>query len=200
MKVYNKKKKVIIIGSGGHAKVVYDTIPKNKFEVIGVSDIKKTLDKYFYKLSLIRENELLIKDYPAEKFILCNGIGMVDVKHNKRKQVFQKFKKQGFSFLSIIHKFSFISEKSKIFEGAQIMAGAIVQNSSSIGKNTLINTNASVDHDCDISDNCHIAPGATICGGVKIGSNSIIGAGATILPGCNIPQDSKIKAGECIKN
>ena len=199
MKV-NNKKKVIILGSGGHAKVVYDTIPKNNFKVIGVADIKKKLDKHFYKLSLIRENELLIKDYPAEEFILCNGIGMIDVKQNKRRQVFEKFKKEGFSFLSIIHKFSFISEKSKIFEGAQIMAGAIVQTSSLIGRNTVINTNASVDHDCDISDNCHIAPGATVCGGVKIGSNSLIGAGATILPGCKIPQNSKIKAGECIKN
>ena len=195
MRLDNKRKKVIIIGSGGHAKVVYDALSKSTLNIIAIMDIKKKLNEFFYPLNLIGENDLLIKNYPKDKFILCNGLGMINVKSNKRKQVYDKLKKRGFSFLTIKHKFSFVSESSIILEGAQIMAGAIVQNSSVIGKNTIINTNASVDHDCDINDNCHIAPGAILNGNVIIESGSFIGSGSVVKESIKIKKNSIIGAG-----
>ena len=65
-------------------------------------DIKKKLNEFFYPLKLIGENDLLIKNYPEEKFILCNGLGMISVNPNKRKQVYDKFKKKRL-FISNYH-------------------------------------------------------------------------------------------------
>ena len=193
------KKKNILIGTGGHAKVVYDLLNYKGLTVDYVVDPKKKVDFFFKKTRhLINDNEIFKKFLPNSCNIIM-GIGSTNKKSILlRKEIFYKYNEQGYKFLKIIHDFSYISKNSNLSEGVQVFAGSIIQPSCNIGENTIINTKVSIDHDCYISNNCHIAPGATLCGGVQIGEDSFIGAGTVILPNTKLPSNSFIKAGKLI--
>jgi len=189
-----RKKLVIIIGFGGHAKVLIDILKKNLFKIIGFVEKKNIKSFNNYKF-LGRDKKIF--DYSPNKVFLINGIGYIG-KDKLRKKIFERFKKKKYNFLSLKHSKSIIANNVKCLEGSQIMAGSVLQSGCVIGKNSIINTSVSIDHDCQIGDNVHISPGTTICGNVKIGNNTFIGAGSLIIPNINIPSNSFIKAGEKI--
>lgn len=193
------KKINILLGAGGHAKVIYDLLKKKGLSIDFVVDPKKKIDLYFKKTKhLLNENDILNNFLPNTCNIIM-GLGSTNRKSILlRKKIFYKFNKKGYNFLKVIHNFSYISETSNLSEGVQVFAGSIIQPSCNIGENTIINTKVSIDHDCDIKSNCHIAPGVTLCGGVKIGKDSIIGAGAILLPNTKLPSNSFVKAGTCV--
>lgn len=188
---------VIIIGGGGHAKVLIDALLLNKVIILGIvdSDLSQKGNSIL-GISVIGDDDVVFK-YEPGKIQLVNGIGSVGLPI-KRQRVFDKFKGMGFTFASVIHPSAVIASDAEVREGAQIMAGAIIQLGSRIGKNSIVNTKASVDHDCIIGDHVHIAPGVTISGGVRVGNGVHIGTGAIVIQGINIADGSLIGAGSLV--
>jgi UDP-perosamine 4-acetyltransferase len=195
-------KKFIIIGAGGHAKVVADAIIYAGGVVEGFLDPNIEIGKTILDQAVLGGDDYL-NNIVIEEFHLANGIGTTPTKVNVgneiRKKIFKKYFEKGFSFPPIIHSSASVSKYSELGDGVQIMAGAIVQPSVKIGKNTIINTKSSIEHDCVIGDDCHIAPAATLCGGVTVGDNCFIGAGAIIYPGRQVKSGSVIAAGFIFK-
>lgn len=109
-----------------------------------------------------------ISAYSCDAVELVNGLGSVG-DTSLRTDIFSKFKKQGYSFRSIIHPSAVVSPDCALGEGVQIMAGTVVGTGSKIAANSIINTGTIVDHECDIGRDVHIAPGCTLSGGVHIG-------------------------------
>lgn len=196
-----KEKKLILVGAGGHAKVILDIIDLNKKKVTAVFDLKDVLDVTFKKYIHIKTDQELSKKISYNKYDMVNGIGIIPGKNKEiRKKIFYKYKLLGFSFISIVHPSAVVSKIVKLGEGINIMAGCVIQAGTKIKHNTIINTGSTIDHDCEIGENVHIAPGVTICGNVKVGNNCFIGAGSTILPGAIIPEDKVIPSGLIVKN
>ena len=196
-----KNKKVIMLGAGGHAKVLYDVILINNINVYAVADTSRYLHKPFSSLVHICSDENIEKKLLPEKYDVINAIGMVPGKKiSLRKDLYDFYKLRGYSFISVLHPSAVISQSSKISEAVNIMAGCIIQANTEIYENSIINTGVKIDHDCIIGKNVHIAPGVTLCGNVKVGDNSFIGAGVVGLPGTVIPSNSIIPAGDVLKN
>ena len=189
-----KNKSIILIGGGGHSKVLFDVLKKKGLRIIGFIDKNK---KKKIKNCKYLGNDESILNYSSNKIFLINGIGFSKDK-SKRRKVYELFKKKNFNFLELKHPTSIISDDVYFDEGSQIMAGVIIQPGCSIGKNSIINTGALIDHDCKIGENVHIAPGAVICGNVSIGNNTLIGAGTIITPNIKIGSNIFIKAGQTI--
>ena len=189
-----KKQLVIIIGLGGHSKVLLEILKQKSFKIIGYTD--KTKNCIIAGIPYLGNDEKVL-DFSPKDIFLVNGIGYPK-RENVRKKKFKYFKEKKYNFLTLKHSNSIISNNVKCSEGSQIMAGSVIQPGCIIGKNSIINTLASIDHDCIIGDNVHIAPGAILCGNVKIGNNSFIGAGSIIVPNISIKSNSFIKAGEKI--
>jgi sugar O-acyltransferase (sialic acid O-acetyltransferase NeuD family) len=189
------KKKLFIIGSGGHAGVIEDILNLNKISITGIIDDKITNNK-LNKYKFYRQSDFL-KKFNPDSCLLLNGIGNI---HNssKRKDVRELFHKSGYKFTSAIHPSSIISKNSKIASDAQIMAGAILNNGVIINENCIINTGVIIEHDCKIGSGCHIAPGAILCGGVKLENDVFIGANSTIIQNQTITESSFIKASSLI--
>lgn len=196
----NNKKRYLIIGGGGHAKVCYEICKKKKIKIYGVlvKDKDESLDVFFKKENVkkIHDINFVLKDKKNFKFI--NGVGHL-IHSNHRNNINDFFKKNKIKFENLIHPSAIISKYSTIRQGVQIMAGSVIQTNSIINENTIINTNTSIDHDCIIGKNCHIAPGVTICGGVKIGDNVFIGAGSVVVNNLIIKSNSIFKANTLIK-
>lgn len=190
-------KHYIIIGSGGHARVLLDTMRCLGLPATACSDTNaERVGQTLNGVPIIAETDLA-KQYPPETTLLINSIGGVK-DMAPRRRVYEAFKKSGYRFLTLIHPTAFVAGDAIIGEGAQIMAGAIVITGSQVGENTIINTRASVDHDCVLGAHCHIAPGSTLSGSVRVGDGTLIGTGASVIQGITLGEHCVVGAGAAV--
>ncbi len=175
------EKPVVILGAGGHSRVLYDCLELLKREIMDVCE----------------DDQDVLKNYKPQKVDLVMGIGSVR-DTDLRRAIFLKFKSKGYRFASVIHPSANIGSKVLMGEGVQVMAGAIIQIGSRLGNNVLVNTNTVLDHDCEIGDHTHIAPGATLSGGVKIGTECHIGTGVSIIQNIRLGDHSLVGAGSAV--
>jgi len=191
-----KSKPVIIIGAGGHARVVADILFLLKKDVIGFTDayIKPGIDSYGNK---ILGSDSVINSYSSEEINLVNGIGAMPLTKT-RWEIAEKYRELGYSFLTIVHPSAVISNKVALKEGVQIMASAVIQTGVSIGKDSIINTGSIIDHDCSISEKCHIAPGVVCSGCVDIKNRAHLGTGTIVKENISIGMNALIAAGSVV--
>ena len=186
---------LILIGAGGHAKVLLSLLELLGCEIIGVCDPHLTKANITAWRGIpVLADDSCIDDYSPAAIGLVNAVGQ-KVNDPLRKSVYLKFKQKGYYFPQLIHPFSFVDKTVILDEGVQIMAGAVVQPDVAIGANTIINSRSIIEHDCVIGDHVHIAPGASLCGQVFVRNQSFIGAGATIIQNIQIGENALIGAG-----
>lgn len=185
--------KIILIGVGGHAKVVYDTLfCLKKTHLVEVLDHNISLvgQSFFDKKVMLAKDEALLK--------LQGKIHAAMGDNQSRKRIYDKLLPNLNLLFSIIHPHALISSFSKIGEGVFIAAGAIIAANCHIGDGSIINHSVIVDHDCQVGSMVHIAPNATLSGGVSIGEGSLIGAGAVILPNVKVGKWATVAAGAVV--
>lgn len=189
-------KKIFLIGSGGHAKNLIDTINENNQDIHGIISNKLEKNTKVYNIDVIGNDDDLFS-YNCSEILLVNGIGFTP-KSNARNEFSKKMRKEGYSFLTVVDKNAMVSKNSTLMDGAQIMKGAIIQTNTQIGENTIINTGSIVDHDCNIASDCHLCPGVVCNGNVTINKRSFVGSGSTIINNITIGKDCSIAAGSIV--
>jgi sugar O-acyltransferase (sialic acid O-acetyltransferase NeuD family) len=189
--------KIVIIGGGGHAKVLISLIKKTPcYRILGYTDVsnKGTILKteYIGNDSVLKS---IIKEHRDCSAAL--GIGIIG-RANSRMQIFTELKNTGFLIPAIISPDAVINEEVEIGEGSVVFDGVVVNSGARIYKACILNTNSTVEHDCRIGDNSHVAPGSALSGSVCIGKDCLIGTGASIIQGIKICDGCKIAAGSVI--
>ena len=188
-----QKKKVVIFGAGGHAKVIADIIKKNGDEVVGFLDDNQSIQGniiFDNKKVIGTTQELDVNKY--EDCYFCVGIG-----NNKiRRKIANKYSR--LNWYTAIHPNAIIANEVYIEEGTVIMAGAVINPGTKIGKHCIINTCSSLDHDNVIEDYVHISPGAHLAGTVKICEGTWICAGVTVINNISIGKNNTIGAGATV--
>lgn len=190
---------VIVIGAGGHAKVLIDAMLLMNLTIIGIVDADDNkLGERIFDIPILG-GDLYIKKFAAEEIDLVNAIGSVAIP-DLRKRIYVKFKELGYSFRTVVHPEAVISPYAILGEGVQAMAGAVIQAGCEVGCNSIINTRSALDHDCQIGRHVHIAPGVTLSGSVSVGDRTHIGTGATIIQGRKIGKGAIVGAGAVVVN
>lgn len=191
-------KKIVLIGAGGHCKVIIDIIKStNEYEIIGITD--KTAKRNLLDIPIIGDDSVLWDVYKNGidyAFICIGAIGNLQL----RNKIYKNLKEIGFKLPVISHKTSVISKTTFIDEGTCIMPGAIINSGAVIGKNCIINTSSIIEHDCKLGDNCHVSPGAILAGGVKILKDTHIGLGSRVIENIKIGSNVIIGAGATVLN
>ena len=190
------RRPVIIVGGGGHAKVVADVLQLQGYSVLGYTDIDSEKGYLPSTIPFLGNDQAIFGHQPASIF-LANGLGSVRSTAGRR-QLYERFANAGYQFVKLIHPSAVVASNVMLGEGAQIMAGAVIQPGTSVDKNVIVNTKASLDHDCLISNHVHVAPGVTISGGVCVGEGTHIGTGAIIIQGISIGENCLIGAGAVV--
>jgi len=194
-----KKGKIVLIGAGGHAKVLINLIlTAGIYQIAGCTD--KDLQKKFNTIlgvRIIGDDSLLgrlFSDGVEYAAIAVGGIG----DNHLREKLYERTKKLGFKFPVLKHPLSIVSMNVSLGEGIQLLPGSIIHPASQIGFNTVVNTNALIEHDCIVGDHCSLAPGCALMGGVKIGKYTHVGAEAVINEGITVGDDVMIGAGAVV--
>jgi len=194
------KPDIVLVGGGGHCKVVISIIKKlDTFNIIGISDLKENLGKEVLGIETRYTDDQLEELHNKGikyAFVTLGSVGNPD----NRIRLFEILKQTGFEIPAIISRDATVDESVEIDEGTVIMPGAIINAGTKIGKNCIVNTGAIIDHDCMIGDHVHIAPGVTLSGSVKIGTGSHIGTGASVIHGIEIGSRVIVGAGSVVVN
>ena len=188
---------IIVIGSGGHAKVLIDLLLAASRKVLFCTDHSQSRHgTHLLGVSVAGPDELIL-DHSPQEVELVNGIGSVGAAQLRRK-IYDTWVSREYQFATAVHPSAYVSPWATISQGAQIMAHAVVQPDAVIGNNTIINTAATVDHDCQIGSHCHIAPGCTLSGSVRTGDECHLGVGATIIQQVKLGDHVIVGAGATV--
>ena len=192
------KKNIILIGGGGHAESIIDSInSRRQYKIIGIIDNNKKFNTDVFGIKIIGDDTDL--KYYFNKGIKNVVIAIGSIGNTRpRQNIYELCKKTGYELPNIIDKSSILSERFMIGEGNFIGKGAIINSKVTIGNACIINTGAIIEHGCKIEDFVHIAPGSVICGNVWIKANTHIGAHSTIIQNITIGNDTVIGAGSLV--
>lgn len=188
---------VIVLGAGGHAKVLVDALQLAAVEIVGIVDTDAGMHGTSLLGVRVLGGEGVLSQHDPKQVRLVNGLGSIGLPE-KRRQLFESIRKRGYAFQNVLHPSAVIGSGVILGEGAQIMAGAVVQTGARIGANAILNTGTRVDHDCVVGAHVHLAPGAILCGGVRVGDASHVGAGATVIQEVVIGAGCLIGAGALV--
>ena len=172
---------IIVIGAGGHATSIAESILSCGHEILYFVDRYKSKDKLLgYKI---------VKNISKSKSNLNIVIAIGD--NNKRFEIHKIFlnKTLKINFPSIIHPSASVSKFAKIGFGTVVLQNAVVGSNCKIGRFCIINSSSSIDHDCEMSNFSSLGPSSVTGGNVKIGLRSAIGINTTILQKVDIGKD-----------
>ena len=190
-------KKILLIGSGGHAKSIIDILETNsEWNIFGLVGLENEVGKKILDFPIIwNDNDLpALRKKVKYTFLSIGQIGL----SCKRKNMTDYLKKLNYNFPVLRSKFSIVSKYSSIDEGTLICHDVVINSNTKIGKQCIINTKSLIEHDVVIEDFCHISTGVIINGGASIGEGSFIGSGSIIREGVVIPPHTVISAGKRI--
>ena len=189
---------IVVVGSGGYAKVIIDIIEKTSAaKIVGLIDSHKPKGRgVLGRMILGTECDLpqLTKTLNIHGCILAIG------DNHMRQAMKTKIDclNLNLQHINAIHPTVAIACDVNIGQGTVIMANTNIGSSSQIGEFCILNTNSSLDHDGTMGNFSSLAPGVVAGGGVQIGTHSAIGLGANILHGVSIGENSVIGAGSLV--
>lgn len=180
-------KNVIIIGAGGHGKVVADIIRKSGDTVLGFLDDGREKGTEVYGASVLGNVKDALEFTDAE-FVIAIG-------NNSVRKVLSQMP---LKYYTAIHPSAVIAEGAELGEGCMVTAGAVINSDAKVGRHSIINTCSVIEHDCFVADFAHVSPGAVICGTAKIGEGAWIGAGAVVKNNLLVCDGALVGAGAAV--
>ena len=185
------KKKLIIIGGGGHARSILGLLIKNKLtsRIIGYSDNKKSN----LPIKYLGNDNIILKNFKKKDVEIVIGVG---IHLSIREKIIRKFKK--YNFFTLVDKDSKIISNLPLGKGTIIYPNANVSSNVKIKNYCVIHNSTTIDHDVQIQSNSYIDPGAVVCGNAKIGKNVLIGANATLIQDTILADRCKLGAGSVL--
>ncbi len=183
---------MILIGGGGHAKVVLDAALCAGVETQGFVD-----DDPDALLTRLRGCPAYVGIFDdVTKYTQCCpmlAVGDVSLRARLIKQV------GDVDFAPpIVHPSAVVASSAMVALGVFVGPGAIVNVDAKICSHGIVNTGAIVEHDCRVGINVHVGPRAVLGGGVQVGDDSLIGIGAVVLPGVKIGTGVVVGAGAVV--
>lgn len=163
----NINKGLLIIGAGGHGKVV-----KEVAEAVGYDKIAFLDDNSEEAVGKIADSKQFVQEYQAA----FGGIG-----NNKfRNELLQRLEQEGYEIPVLLHPTAYISKTAVIGKGTVVEPKAIVNANSKVGSGCIISVGAIVDHDVVLEDCVHVNAGAICKAGSFVAKETKLEAGQVV--------------------
>lgn len=182
----------LVVGAGGHAKVVIDALLRSGSLVLGCYD----------------DNPALIGSEPVPGIRVVGRSSQAERDWTKGRKVIvaigeNRLRRRLSSLWNVeygvaVAPSAVLGRGVAIGPGSMILPSATVNIDAVIGAHAILNTSCSVDHDCRIGDYVHIAPGCHLGGNVVVGEGAFIGIGTAVIPGVRIGRWSVVGAGTVV--
>jgi len=188
---------LVIVGAGGHARELFDTITavnlvRPRWRVIGFVDPAPTQPDRLDRLgaTVVGDDRWLI----ANPCRYALGIGTPRL----RRQLDSKLGQGGLDPESVIHPGAYMGLDIRFAPGVVVYARTTITTNVEIGRHTHVNVGCSIQHDTVIGSFVQIGPGVIVNGDCRIGDDASIGSGAIITRGCSIGAGATVGAGAVV--
>lgn len=186
----------VIIGAGGHGKVVLDILrAAGVHHPIGFIDADVALaGTTIGGLPVLGPANVLpkLRQQKVKGAIVAIGDNAV------RRSYASRAVEHGFQLLNAIHPAAVISVTATIGSNVVIAAGAVVCAEASLGDSVIVNTAAVVEHECIVGEGAHICPTAALAGRVTVEAGAFVGMGAKVIQCRTIGAGAIIGAGAVV--
>ncbi|WP_227394773.1 acetyltransferase [Jeotgalibacillus aurantiacus] len=184
--------KLIIIGDGGHGKVVKEAAEAEGWTIHAVLDDQ-------YQVPFLQE-QISFAPIRMLKHYLQNDVKVVvAIGDNRiRRQLTEQFQLAEDQYAVIKHPSAEISTTASIGAGTVILAKVIVNQGTDIGHHVILNSGSIVEHDNKISSFVHMSPHAVTTGNVMVGEGTHMGASSVVIPGVKIRNWCTVGAGAVV--
>lgn len=181
--------RLVVLGAGGHAKVVADIAGRLGHEVAAYVDERRAHTSVNMRGAAIVDG---LADVPGLPIAL--GIG----DNRARLSRLRAIAVNGHEIMTLVHPSAVLASTVTLGTGVVVMAGVVVNSDVSVGDAAVLNTSCSIDHDCAIGDGVHICPGSHLAGGVTVGTGTFVGIGTNIIQLRNIGDWAVCGAGSVV--
>jgi sugar O-acyltransferase (sialic acid O-acetyltransferase NeuD family) len=186
-------KPLIIVGAGGHGRVVLDAANARRLPVNGFIDTVARRGEEVNGCTVLGNNGLL-----DDRECLSAHTFIVAIGNQKVRRELSLLLLERASLSTVIHPRTMISSSASIGAGTAIIAGAIVNANAKVGRFCILNTGCTVDHDNYLADGVQVCPGVHLAGNVRCGADAFIGTGAVAIPGISIGANAIVGAGATV--
>lgn len=183
--------KLVIIGAGGYAKSVIDSVDIYNYEIAGFIDEFSESDEHLGYPILARSLDELANN---KKYVFFIAIG-----NNERRKVwYDRLKAKKLRMINVVDRSAIVSPRATLGTCCFIGKFAVVNSKAEIGNNCIINTRALVEHGCSVADHVNISTSTVINGDVKVGEGSFIGSSSVTIGQVTIGEWSTVGAGAVV--
>jgi UDP-perosamine 4-acetyltransferase len=192
-RMIERGQRVVIVGAGGHAKVVIELLwAIGGIEVVGL--LAERAGQGPFGLPVLGDDGLLpvLRTQGVVAALVALGSNAL------RDRIGAELHALGFLLPAVIHPSAQLSPSARVSAGAVIMARACVGPLATVGEFSIINTGAIIEHDSAIGRAAHVAPGSVLAGTVSVGERALVGAGSAVRPGVTIGKDSIVGVGSAV--
>ncbi len=176
---------LIVIGAGGHAKVVVETARAAGWAVLGTAD--NNPEARVFDLPHLGSPDALEPKFGV-RCVIAVGSNVA------RARIGEQLDKHH-EWAILVHPAAMVSSRASIGLGSVVFAGAVIQPDVQIGQHVIVNTGAQIDHDGQLGNTVHVGPGAILAGNVTLEDGVFVGAGGVISPGVTVGAWSILGAG-----
>lgn len=194
-------KHFLVIGAGGHGRVVADLVRALGHSVAGFVDddpakidsaVDSTGSRVTMTLSALLQHVQTNGELPAAADHVALAIG----DNARRLELFTQLRQH--CAPALIHPSAVVSPTARVGDGSVVFALSAINPEARVGCAVIINTGAIVEHDCTVADGVHLSPGAVLCGTVSIGARSWIGAASVVIQDRSVGSDCIVGAGAVV--
>jgi UDP-perosamine 4-acetyltransferase len=187
---------VIILGAGGHGKVVLDILlAQGAYRPVGfVDDNPAMAGRLVCGLPVLgRLTDLpRLRGDGLRHAIIAIGDNPARLRHRP------VLEGHGFELVTAIHPTAYVSPRSTIGRGVVVAPRASLVVDCVVGDLAIVNTAAVVDHEGDLREGAHVGPAAALSGRVRLGQGAFVGTGAAVIQGRQVGRFATVGAGAAV--
>lgn len=173
------KQTVIIIGAGGHGKVIADTLSElSEFQLVGFVDDQVAIgsEVHLGVTCLGNVENILSGEVKADAYVV--GIGNNTI----RKNIHLQLEQSNLRCITLIHPRATVAPSVKLEDGAVVLQGAVVSTLSVLEKGCIIDAGSIVNHEAKIGAFSHLSVGTVICNNVTVNDGVKTSPGEIVEP------------------
>jgi UDP-perosamine 4-acetyltransferase len=186
-------RRMVVIGAGGHAKVVIDVARAAGWSPHVALD-PGAIGTHCAGIEVVGPDDMASALFAQGLRYAVVAIGNNDV----RLRIGIQLQALGFQCPALVHPSAVVSPFAVLADGAVVMPQVAINSHAIIGAFAIVNSGAIVEHDCQIGSGAHVAPRSVLGGNVVVGSVTLFGIGAVARPGSRIGCGATIGAGAVV--
>lgn len=190
------KRKLVIIGTGSFAQVVFKYFEKDSdYNVVGFAQHAPGSNILLNKPLIDLAN--IHKTFPPNEYFLFVAIGYSKM-NKQRQKICAHLIDMGYTLASYVSPYATVSDDLEIGQNVFIFEDNTIQPFVKIANGVILWSGNHIGHHSYIDQYCFVASHAVISGYCKIGARSFIGVNATIIDNLDIGEATLVGAGALI--